>query len=262
MNYAKNNKDISPDCDVRIYTISHSGSDRLYIGATRKSLKDRLQRHKYRATLNNKRQKRLSFKDRWIVNAISNGNEIIIEELDIVKFSEFSFWERYYISLFKFFGFKLTNGTDGGAGVWPRKVSDEEIENLKILKSKPVVEYNRNGDIINRFDSLTNLSKETGLSISRLGHSVRGEKKLCANRMFRYEHITITMQDVKKAFYPRGKERQKRIIQYDLNGNFVAEYESVAHTIFNSPTQKSAIAKACRGECKTKYGFIWKYKNN
>ena len=143
MNYAKNNKDFSSDCDVRIYTISHSGSDRIYIGATRKSLKERLRGHKYRATLNNKTQKRLSFKDRWLVNAIKNGNEIIIEELDVVKFSEFSFWERYYISLFKFFGFKLTNGTDGGAGVWPRKVSDEEIENLKILKNRILIVWRR-----------------------------------------------------------------------------------------------------------------------
>jgi hypothetical protein len=237
--------------------ITHSGSERVYIGVTRKSISLRLSRHKSRAKYLKKNNLTMSFKDRWIVDAIEAGHKIRIEELDVVKFSEFSFWEKYYISLFKMFGFKLTNGTEGGDGAWPRRISEEEKEALRNSKCKPVLEYDCLGNVINRYESLKQTSELTGLNYSRLSHSVRGNKKLCNNRMFRFEHINVTKDYVDWCFQTRNKEKRKPVLQFELNGNFVSEYKSASHTPFNL----SAITKACRGESKTMYGFIWKYKN-
>jgi hypothetical protein len=249
------------DVDVKVYMITHSGSQRVYIGVTRKTLNLRLSAHKSRAKNLKKHNLTMSFKDRWLIDAIEKGHVISIHEIDVVKFSEFSFWEKHYISLFKMFGFKLTNGTEGGDGCWPRRISDEEKEAIKRSKYKPVVEYNINGDVINKYDSLKQTSELTGLNYARLSHSVAGKKKLCDGRMFRYQSISVSDLDIKKCFEERNKEKRKAVIQFDLSGNFVAEYKSASHTPFDTPTQKSAIAKACRGECKTKYGFIWKYKD-
>lgn len=244
--------------DVRIYTISHSGSNRFYIGATRKSLDARLRNHKYRSKHKYKLNKTLSFKERWLIDAINNNYDIFIEELDVVKFSEFSFWERYYISLFKHFGFKLTNGTEGGDGVWTRRATEEEKEKLRLLKMKPVVEYNSDGRIINKYKSLQDASIETGLSSSRIGHAACGRINLCNGRMFRYESINVSKEDINKCFKTRNTEKRKPVYQYDLNGNFVNEYVSASHTPFRSQT----IAATCRGEKKTAYNYIWKYKND
>ena len=51
------------------------------------------------------------------------------------------------------------------------------------------------------------------------------------------------------------------VLQYDLNGNFIAEYKSAqfACQILNF-CDKSCISKACLGQRKTAHGFIWKYK--
>jgi hypothetical protein len=256
-------KDIEPieSVDVKIYMLSHCGSDRIYIGATSKSLKKRLMSHKSNAKYSKNRKKVLSHKDCWIINAINNNHSILIEELDVVKFSEFSFWEKYYISLFKMFGFKLTNGTDGGQGVWPRRVSDKEREAIRSRRLRPVIEYDKNGNIINKYESLIEASEVNNINYSRLHHSARGNVKLCNGRMFRFENPPIDQNEIDRCFYPKNKEKRKPVIQFDLSGNFIAEYKSASHTPFNSPTQKSAISKACRGESKTKYGFIWKYKN-
>lgn len=241
--------------------ITHSGSDRVYIGVTRGHIKKRLSSHISRAKNLKKNKLVLSLKDSWLIGAINNGCEINIEELDVVKFSEFSFWEKYYISLFKMFGFKLTNGTDGGAGCWPRRISDEEKEAIRKRKHKPVVEYDKSGVIINRYESLIQASELTNINYRRLAQSVRGNTKLCDGRMLRFENINIDKKEIDRCFNPRNKEKRKPVMQFDLNGNFVSEYKSASHTPFSSPTQKSAIAKACRGEYKTKYGFIWTYKN-
>lgn len=199
----------------------------------------------------------MSFKDRWLLKAIDNGYEIKIEEIDVVKFSEFSFWEKYYISLFKMFGFKLTNGTEGGDGAWPRRVSEEEKEALRKLKCKPVVEYDRDGNVINRYESLTKASEITGLERGRLSHSVVGKIKLCNGRMFRYESIEVTKEYIDYCFEKRNLEKRKPVLQFDLNGNFVAEYESASST----PLKGGAVSAVCLGKRNQTGGYVWKYKN-
>jgi hypothetical protein len=255
LNYTKDIGSLA-DADVRVYMITHSGSERVYIGITRKPLSLRLSVHKTRAKYLKKNNLTMSFKDRWIVNAIDAGHEIKIDELDVVKFPEFSFWEKYYISLFKMFGFKLTNGTEGGDGAWPRRVSEEEKEALRKLKCKPVLEYDRFGNVINRYESLKQTSEITGLDYSRLSHSVRGTKRLCDNRMFRYEDISVTKDYIDWCFEKRNLKKCKPVLQFDLSGNFVAEYESAASTPFGS-----AVSAVCLGKRNQTGGYVWKYKN-
>lgn len=51
---------------------------------------------------------------------------------------------------------------------------------------------------------------------------------------------------------------EKPIIQYDLNMNFIQEYNSLKSCGYPS----SSISNALSGRRKTAYGYIWKYKNN
>jgi group I intron endonuclease len=50
----------------------------------------------------------------WILSLKAKGLKPILEILDEVPEEEWEFWERHYISLFKSWGFKLTNSTEGG----------------------------------------------------------------------------------------------------------------------------------------------------
>lgn len=52
----------------------------------------------------------------WLMG-LKNKNKLpIVEIIDEVLISEWQFWERHYISLFKSWGFNLLNRTDGGEG--------------------------------------------------------------------------------------------------------------------------------------------------
>lgn len=60
----------------------------------------------------------------------------------------------------------------------------------------------------------------------------------------------------------RAKARYKKVIQYDLDGNFIQEWESATEVQRQLGFYKSGICFCCNGKCKTAYGFKWRYKND
>ena len=61
--------------------------------------------------------------------------------------------------------------------------------------------------------------------------------------------------------YELGHQRLNKtpIIQYDLNNNFIAEYESQGEAF--RQTKIRHINEALKGTRRTAGGYIWKYKN-
>ena len=90
-----------------IYSLSDKNGVVRYIGQTSNILK-RYKEHLYESNL--KRHK-----SNYLYNWINSVNkEIFIEILDEVYTSDRDYWEQWYITLFKSWGFKLVNGTSGG----------------------------------------------------------------------------------------------------------------------------------------------------
>ena len=58
-----------------------------------------------------------------------------------------------------------------------------------------------------------------------------------------------------------SKSQMKKILQFDLTGNFIREYDSIkeAKNLNNFSTH---IGCCCKGIRKTANGFIWKYKES
>ncbi len=98
---------------TKIYTLSNPLTGEIrYIGKTSKDLSNRLKEHfRYIATLKVK-TKRIS----WFKSLLKQNLQPKIELIDEVNDDEWQFWEMHYISLFKSWGFRLVNGTDGGTG--------------------------------------------------------------------------------------------------------------------------------------------------
>ena len=57
----------------------------------------------------------------------------------------------------------------------------------------------------------------------------------------------------------RSKKKSKTVLQYDLQGNFIKEWESTMECDRNGFCNRH-VAACCRGERKTHQNFIWKYK--
>lgn len=53
-----------------------------------------------------------------------------------------------------------------------------------------------------------------------------------------------------------------KIKQYDLNGNFIKEWDSISEACKVLKIDKSCIIAVCRGRQKSSNGFIWKYSDH
>lgn len=64
-----------------------------------------------------------------------------------------------------------------------------------------------------------------------------------------------------KANMDKMMEKVKRsVLQFNINGDFVGEYESVSSAAKNIGGFSTCICSVCKGKKKTYYGYIWKYK--
>lgn len=61
----------------------------------------------------------------------------------------------------------------------------------------------------------------------------------------------------------RGRESEKRkaVLQYDLNGNFVAYYPAITIAASELGCSTTEISSVCNGKRRTARGFIWKYED-
>lgn len=100
-----------------------------YIGKT-KNLKRRFIYH----ITESKREGNFSHKANWIRSLLRKETKPQIIEIDYIPNNEWGFWETYYISLFKSWGFNLTNTAPGGFGYDEYNKKDLTI-NLLIRKS-------------------------------------------------------------------------------------------------------------------------------
>lgn len=57
-----------------------------------------------------------------------------------------------------------------------------------------------------------------------------------------------------------GLKGYKPVIQYDLNLNYVNEFDSIIDAHLRTNTNKSGISECCNGKQKTAGGYIWKFK--
>lgn len=57
---------------------------------------------------------------------------------------------------------------------------------------------------------------------------------------------------------------RKAVLQFDLNGNVVNEYNSItdAAKAMGSINRRVQIKRCCQGKCKTAYKYKWRYKND
>lgn len=54
--------------------------------------------------------------------------------------------------------------------------------------------------------------------------------------------------------------RKIPVVQYTLDGKFVAEYESSHEAMRQTGFKQTNISSCCVGKLKTAYGFIWRHK--
>lgn len=186
------------------------------------------------------------------------GFEILKECED----EELDYWEKYYI---KELNTKVPNGynlTDGGDGCKGYHHTDEYKKKMsEAVKGEKNHMYGKHHgeETKKKMSKVHKGIKHTEEARKKMSEAAKGNQHCLG-----IKHSEETRKKMSEAVKGRYKgiyntKLSKSVLQYDIDGNFIKEWPSMAEIERQLEYCKSAICTCCHGKCKQAYGFIWKY---
>lgn len=143
----------------------------------------------------------------------------------------------------------LLNETAGGEGL--ACLTAARLENKRIKSSKPVSQYNLNGNFISTYPSAKTASENVpGANRSYITQVCKNKRKSAGGFIWTYEG-----QPVPKF----TKKYYKGVTQITNTGTIVDEYASLTEAQNQTGIELHNISECCRGKSKTAGGFVWEY---
>ena len=127
---------------------------------------------------------------------------------------------------------------------------------IGVQKTRPVRQYNLNGDLMMTFNSATEAALECDCHQSKIVEVCKGNRRTAGNYQWRYDDLQIDHLPP----VPVPSCTKKRVAQYDKENNLIAVYESYRAAAIAVQGTSSAISRICSGTpgLHTHKGFIWK----
>lgn len=175
----------------------------------------------------------------------------------------------------------MTTGGDGGLGI-------KHSEEWKRILSKPILQFNLLGELIDEYASVKEASEKTGVVKQNISSNLTGRYKTAGGFVWKYKNPSQEFQGhVKKSFeMPKHSEetkkkmslsakkgeyhpmknkigannpRSKKIIQKSLEGIEIKVWNSISDINRELGFTPSNICRCCQGSVKRIGGFIWEY---
>jgi hypothetical protein len=252
-----------------IYTLSDPMTNEVrYVGKCNNP------KERYKAHLNKARDKN-THKRNWINKLRDFGLKPTFEIIDIVPINNWHFWERYWISQFKTWGFKLMNYTDGGDGS-----SNGNQGSFKPgQNSKKVVGYNNKFDKVYEFNSSTEASKLLNIHRSSIPtcckYNDNSSKTIKGFTWFFYDDIKNISNDeliekIKDRFTKNIKPNSgnfqkggispssKKVNMYDMDNKLIKQFNSIKECYEHFNTYQDKISSIMKTYPHIYKGYILK----
>lgn len=225
-----------------VYKYTNKINGKVYIGITSKSLHTRHREHMK------------SLKDGTYFHNAIKKHGIDAFDLQIIDKAEtrdeLCQLEKHYIELYKSFayrddskGYNCTIGGDGMTGQFGELNSQYGISPKERMNEEQYASW---------LDKIKNPSDETRRKISE---AWKGNKYFLGKK-----HTEETKQYFSKIRKGKIPVNRVKVNQYDLNGNFINSYISIAKAGEEVQTKTLAgICMCCKGIRKSAHGYIWKY---
>lgn len=148
-------------------------------------------------------------------------------------------------------GYNCTVGGDGSRGY---KQSKETIDK----KSTCIVQYDLQGNVINRFSSINEAMRLT--KIRHIHECVIGKNNYHSAGGFVWKRENEKFEITKDKYNNSGVKC--RVESYTKDGKLVASYNSINEAGRVLGINSSHIVETCKGTRKSAGGFVWKYLQN
>lgn len=149
----------------------------------------------------------------------------------------------------------ITRQGSAGGFIWRFKDDPAPTINDINIHSVPIIQYDKNGNIISIYSSIKEASKITKTNIDSISSCCSHKRKSGGGYIWRKYNDPLNPASLKKdKFWGKRKVRQ-----YTLNGDYIKTFNSVkeASIEINAPWQ--AIQRVCMGKRKTSHGYKWEY---
>ena len=113
---------------------------------------------------------------------------------------------------------------------------------------RKVEQYSTNGDFIASYDSIADAIRTTG--VVKVREAANGERKTAGGFIWKWV----------EEFTPEDRGAKKPVLQFDLVGNYIQEYESVSAAARATGSNRKGISAVCLGKGKSCNNFIWRFK--
>lgn len=134
---------------------------------------------------------------------------------------------------------------------------DEAIKIKALITPKKIKQYNLKGVLLNTYNDSKEAAKLTGLNRTRITISCANNIKTYKNFIWKYENESLILKN-----HIRSKDMV--ILQYDLNGTLIKEWNNIIEIIQHLNLSKYAskpIYSVCNNNHKSYLSFIWKWGN-
>ena len=210
-----------------IYLVTNKVTGKKYVGATTYSIETRKADHIQRA----QRGDTNSFQEAIATYGLDSFHW---EQVDVsANIDELARLEKKYIDKFD----SKSNGynQDRGGGF-----------------KKSIYKYDLSGKLVEKFENLTDAAQSINATKQDVSRAALNVNQTYGGFIWSYDYVEL--------YIPKEDKRLKRVYQYDVDGNLINIFKSVAEASRKTNITKSGIAKACRGERKQSGGYVWKYR--
>lgn len=164
----------------------------------------------------------------------------ILYQVDTEK--EMKYLERYLIAYYNttnpLYGYNISTGGDGNPGV-------------PSAARKSIDQFDKQGNYIKTWESILSIDQELDYDWRNISACVRKKRPTAYGFYWSY---TGELPEFKKM------RTKRQVLQYDLNGTFIAEYKSAAEAGKSINKGNSSIVHCCNHKLKSAYNFIWRWK--
>ena len=136
------------------------------------------------------------------------------------------------------------------------KTDEQKLNDILIQDCKSVYQYDIDMNLINVYPSIKNASKINNISHGNISKCCKNKVKMVGGYVWRFEG------DLTPVSFNKGGDKFTSIHQYDLDGNFIKEYENIKSASVDLNILTQGIRNVCSGKSKSAGGYIWKYKSD
>lgn len=122
-----------------------------------------------------------------------------------------------------------------------------------VSNNNTIFQYDLNGNFIKEWRSYKEIEKILGYNSALIGKCVAGKRKSAYN----YQWFNFYSPEVQP--YNAHNSKPKAVIQYDLNGQFIQIYSSIAEASRMTQCDSSCIRKVCNKERNKAGNYKWEW---